>query len=93
MVYDSLADVIRLLVPLDELVRGIIERLDSGTDRQQANALAMQYALFGRSGDQRLGDERRRTIATAVDRLRKTGPKGSQAAAELSGFSVPQDSA
>jgi hypothetical protein len=91
--YDSLADVIRLLVPLDALVRRIVERLDFGTDRQQANALAIQYALFGRSGDQRLGDERRRTIAAAVDRLRRSGPKGPQAAAELSGFSVPEDAA
>lgn len=91
--YDFLADVIRLLVPLDELVRRIVDTLDNGTDRQQANALAMQYALFGRSSDQRLGDERRRQIADAVDRLRHTRTIGPQAQAELSGFWVPEDAA
>jgi len=91
--YDFLADAIRLLVPVDELVRRIVDRLDNGTDRQQANALAMQYALFGRSSDQRLGDESRRKIAAAVNRLRQSGVVGPQARAELSGFSVPEDAA
>jgi hypothetical protein len=91
--YDFLADAIRLLVPLDELVSRIVDRLDNGTDRQQANALAMQYELFGRSSDQRLGDERRRKIADAVDRLRRTGLVGPEARTELSGFSVPEDAA
>lgn len=89
--YAPLATVIRHLVPLDDLVRDIAGHLEGGSDRQRANALAMQYYLFGRSGDWRLGAARRRRIGAAVARLRVKPDLGPLARAELAAYVAPED--
>lgn len=70
VLYARLAPVVTSALSLDELTAAIVDRLDAGSDRERANALDMQYYLFGRERDRRLGRERGRRIADAVERLR-----------------------